>query len=69
MIGNWIVAYESSESQLEGGEEGELIGPLVESEPLGLIWSVKEIEELRNHINDLKDIYNKNLLRDKILVS
>ena len=67
MIGYWIVSYESSDSQLEGGDEVEPIEPLVESEPLGLIWSVKEIEELRNHINDLKDIYNKNLVRDRIL--
>ena len=54
---------------MEGGEEGEPIEPLVESEPLGLTWSVNEIEDFRNHINDLKDIYNKNLVRDKIPVS
>ena len=47
----------------------EPIEPLVESEPLGLIWSVNEIEDFRDHINDLKDIYNKNLVRDKIPVS
>ena len=46
----------------------EPIEPLVESEPLSLIWSVNEIEDFRNHINDLKDIYNKNLVRDKIPV-
>ena len=63
MIGHWIVSYESSDSQLEGPEEVEPIEPLVESGPLGLIWSAREIEELRNHINDLKDIYNKNLVR------
>ena len=69
MIGHWILSYESSVSQLEGPEEVEPIGPLVESEPFGLIWSVKEVEELRNHINDLKYIYNKNLVRNKIPVS
>ena len=46
----------------------EPIEPLVESEPLSLIWSVNEIEDFSNHINDLKDIYNKNLVRDKIPV-
>ena len=49
MIGHWIVSYESSDSQLEGGEKGEPIEPLVESETLGLLWSVSEIEDFRNH--------------------
>jgi len=52
----------SSDSQLEGDEKVKPIEPLVESEPLGLIWSVNEIEDFRDHINDLKDIYNKNLV-------
>ena len=43
-----------------------LIEPLVESEPLVLIWSVNEIIDFRNHINDFKDIYYKNLVRDEI---
>ena len=43
MIGYWIVSYESSDSQLEGAEGVEPIGALVESEPLGLLWSVSEI--------------------------
>ena len=43
MIGYWIVSYESSDSQLEGPEEVEPIEPLVESEPVGLLWSVSEI--------------------------
>ena len=57
MIGLWIVSYESSDSQLEGPEGIEPIEPLVESEPLGLIWSVSEIKDFRNDINNLKDIY------------
>ena len=44
MIGHWIVSYESLDSQLEGAEGVEPIKPLVESEPLGLLWSVSEIE-------------------------
>ena len=68
MIGHWIVSYESSDSQLEAAEGVELIEPLVESEPLGSIWSVNEIEEFRNHINNLKVIYTKNLVRDKIRI-
>ena len=63
MIGHWIVSYESSDSQLEGPEGIEPIEPLVESEPLGLIWSVSEIEDFRNHINNLKNIYKSNLVR------
>ena len=59
----WISSYESSDSQLEGAEGVEPIEPLVESETLGLLWSVSEIEDIRNHINNLKDIYNKNLVR------
>ena len=58
MIGYWIVSYESSDSELEGAEEVEPIEPLVESEPLGLLWWVSEIEDqitiqrtLRSHIN------------------
>ena len=47
----------------------EPIEPLVESEPLGLIWSFNEIEDFRDHINDVKDIYNKNLVRDIIPIS
>ena len=45
MIGHWIVSYESLDSQLEGAEEVEPIEPLVESETLGLLWSVCEIED------------------------
>ena len=48
MIGHWIVSYESLDSQLEGPEEVEPIEPLVESEPLGSIWSVNEINDFRN---------------------
>ena len=66
VIGHWIVLYESSDSQLEGPEGVEPIKPLVESETLGLLWSVSGIENFRNHINNLKDIYNKNLVRVKI---
>ena len=69
MIGHCILSYESSDSQLEGGEKVEPIEPLVESEPLGLIWSFNEIEDFRDHINDVKDIYNKNLVRDIIPIS
>ena len=49
MIGYWIVSYESSDSQLEGPEGVEPIKSLVESETLGLLWSVSEIEDFRNH--------------------
>ena len=63
MIGYWIVSYESSDSQLKGAEGIEPIEPLVESEPLDLIWSVREIKDFRNHINNLKDIYRSNLVR------
>ena len=63
MIGHWIVCNESLDSQLEGPEEVEAIEPLVESETLGLIWSVREIVDFRNHINNLKDIYRWNLVR------
>ena len=63
VIGYWIVSYESSDSQLEGPEGIEPIEPLVESEPLGLIWSFSEIEDFRNHINNSKDIYRPNLVR------
>ena len=59
----WILSCESSESQLEGAEGVEPIEPLVESETLGLPWSVSEIEDSRNHINDLKDIYRLNRVR------
>ena len=69
MIGHWIVSYESSDSQLEGPEGVEPIEPLVESETLGWFWSVSEIEDFRNHINNLKDIHNMNLVRIKIPVS
>ena len=64
MIGRWKVSFESSDSQLEGPEGVEPIEPLVESETLGWFWSVSEIEDFRNHINDLKDIYINNLVRD-----
>ena len=37
MIGHKILSYESSDLQLEGGEKGESIEPLVESETLGLL--------------------------------
>ena len=49
MIEHWIVSYESSDSQLEGPEVVEPIEPLVESEKLGLLWSVSEIKDFRNH--------------------
>ena len=68
MIGHWIVSYKSSDSQLKGPEGLEPIESLVESEPLGLLWSVSEIEDFRNHIHDMNDIYSKNLARDKIPV-
>jgi len=48
VIGHWIVSYESSDSQLEGPEGVELIEPQVESEKLGLLWSVSEIEDFIN---------------------
>ena len=35
------------------------IEPLFESEPLGLIWSANEIEDFRNHINDLLLLYGR----------
>ena len=65
MIGYKIVSYESSDSHLEGAEEGELIGPLVESEPLGLIWSVNEIEDFRNHQKIRKHFYMNSFFRNR----
>ena len=50
MIGHWIVSYENSDSQLEGPGKVEPIEPLVESEPLSLIWSVHEIEDFSNRL-------------------
>ena len=63
MIGHWIVSYESSDSQLEGPEEVEPIEPLVESEPLGLIWSVNEIVDFRNHGKIHKNFYMNSIFR------
>ena len=74
MIGHWIVSYESSDSQLEGAEGVEPIEPLVESEPLGLIWSVNEIEDSKNHQEIHKLLYinaffrNENFILHEILI-
>ena len=74
MIGYLIVSYESSDSQLEGAEGVELIEPLVESEPLGLIWSVNEIIDFRNHEKIHKQFYmnlffrNGNFIPHEILI-
>ena len=64
MIGYWIVSYESSDSQLEGPEEVEPIEPLVESEPLGLLWSISEIEDFRNHEKMHKHFYINSFFRN-----
>ena len=66
MIGHWIVSYESSDSQLEGAEGVEPIEPLVESEPLGLLWSVSEIEDFRNHEKIHNQFYMNSFLRTGI---
>ena len=70
----WISSYESSDSQLEGAEGVEPIEPLVESETLGLLWSVSEIEDFRNHEKIHNHFYinlffrNRNLNSHKILI-
>ena len=65
MIGYWIVLYESSESQLEVPEEVQPISPLIESEPLGLLWSVSEIEDFRNHEKIHKHFYMNSFHKHK----
>ena len=69
MIGYWIVSYASSDSQLEGPEEFERIEPLVASEPLGLIWLVNEIVDLRNHQEIDKLFYMNLFLRNGNFIS
>ena len=64
MIGHWIVSYESSDSKLEGAEGVEPIEPLVESETLGLLWSVSEIEDFRNHEKIPTHFYINSFLRN-----
>ena len=64
VIGHWIVSYESSDSQLEGAEGVEPIKPLVESEPLGLLWSVSEIEDFRNREKKHNHFYINLFLRN-----
>ena len=68
MIEHWIVSYESSHSQLKGPEE-EPIEPLVETEPLGLIWSVNQIEDFRNHQKIHKLFYMNLFFRNGNLIS
>ena len=69
MIGHKILSYESSDLQLEGGEKGESIEPLVESETLGSLWSVSEIEDFRNHENIHKHFYMNSFLRHWNVIS
>ena len=69
MIGHWILLYESSDSQLEGGEKGESIEPLVESETLGSLWSVNEIEDFRNHEKIQKHFNMNSFFRNGISIS
>ena len=45
-----------------GALKSRSIEPLVVSEPLGLIWSICEIEKFKNHINDSKLVFNINLV-------
>ena len=64
MIGHWIVSNESSDSQLEGPERVEPIESLVESETLGLLWSVNEINDFRNHEKIHNHFYLNSFLRN-----
>ena len=64
MIGHSILPYESSDSQLEGGEGVEPNEPLVESKPLGLLWSVSEIEDFRNREKIHNHFYINSFLRN-----
>ena len=59
MIGHWILSHDSSDSQLEGVEEVEPI------EPLGLICSVNEIEDFRNHQKIRKHFYMNSFFRNR----
>ena len=63
MIGHWIVSYENSDSQLEGAEGDEPIEPLVDSEPLGLLWSVIEIKDFMNHKKIHNNFYMNSFLK------
>ena len=69
MIGHWILSYESSDSQLEGGEKVEPIAPLVESETLGSLWSVSEIEDSKNHEKIHKYFYMNSFVRNGNFIS
>ena len=74
MIGYWIVSNESSDSQLEGPEGVEPIEPLIESETLGLLWSISEIKDFRNHEKVHDHFYmnsfliNENFISHEILI-
>ena len=65
VIEYWIISYESSDSQLEGPEEVQPFAPLIESEPLGLLWSVSEIEDFRNHEKIHKPFYMNSFHKHK----
>ena len=69
MIGHWIVSYESSDSQLEGAEGVEPIEPLVESEPLGLLWSVIEIKDFMNHEKIHNNFYINSFFKNGNFIS
>ena len=69
MIGHKILSYESSDLQLEGGEKGESIEPLVESETLGSLWSVSEIEDFKNHEKIYKRFYMNSFFRNGNFIS
>ena len=45
------------------------IEPLVESEPLGLIWSVNEMEDFRNHEKIHKQFNMNSFFRNENLIS
>ena len=45
------------------------IEPLVESEPLGLIWSVNEIEDFRNHKKIHKHLYMNSFFKNANFIS
>ena len=45
------------------------IEPLVESEPVGLIWSVNEIEDFRNHEKIHKPFYINSFFRNGNFIS
>ena len=47
----------------------EPIEPLVESEPLSLIWSVNEIEDFRNHEKIHKHFYMNSFLKNGNFIS